>query len=418
MSALNRRSFLSKLAQLSALSVLPSSLLWVPNVFAANPLSKVIFLYVPNGVLPEYWHPTGTETNFILPAMSEPFNAIKDSCIFVEGINLPGAGHGNSHLAFSNNKSLTMDLYLGNTLGQSSAFSSLQLGVMAMQQADSTITYSNFKKMPFEDNPLNAFSRLFSNAATSSLGDLSTIRKKSILDANVNNLQIFRNALVGAEKERLDIHLESIRAAEKRLQDATSIVSNGCTLPTLNRRTFNGNDKDDSQFDTLMSMQIEVASLALQCNLTRVVSIMLGNNQGTYTVRDTGVNVDAHGGAVHGGNDLDYIAYRKYYSKKCVELIQKLAATPDVQGQSLLDNTLVVIMSDFGNGAAHNGENMPYMLAGKGGSNLITGRYVKVNNGKNGDFLDSVAAITGANLEGIDYPKYGDGPISEILKFS
>src|SRR6185295_7569073 len=73
----SRRSFLHRAIATGALMDLP----FLSRAHAA-PLYNVIIVYVPDGVVPSLWYPTGTETSFTLPAMSEPLGAIKSDCVF------------------------------------------------------------------------------------------------------------------------------------------------------------------------------------------------------------------------------------------------------------------------------------------------------------------------------------------------
>src|SRR3954467_12777996 len=53
---------------------------------------KAMFVYVPDGCIPDKWHPTGSETSFPLPAMSQPLDTVKQHLIFLKGLDMYAGG--------------------------------------------------------------------------------------------------------------------------------------------------------------------------------------------------------------------------------------------------------------------------------------------------------------------------------------
>ena len=85
---------------------------------------------------------------------------------------------------------------------------------------------------------------------------------------------------------------------------------------------------------------------------------------------------DLHG-AIHGYKGIErFTAYRKYFSQRIVYLMDQLAKTPDMDGRTLLDNTLIYITSDMGDGGSHTNANTPVVLAGGAGGALVSGRSI------------------------------------------
>lgn len=86
-----------------------------------------------------------------------------------------------------------------------------------------------------------------------------------------------------------------------------------------------------------------------------------------------------------------------------------------MDGNNLLDNTIVLQVSGMADGRSHSGENVPYMLAGGGGGVLTTGRSLSLNGVGHNTILDTVAQAAGVDVDSSDYERYGDGPISGIF---
>src|SRR5690606_16734886 len=87
----SRRNFMTMLA--SAGVAAPIALTLGRSAMAATGAPKAMFLYVPDAVMPQAWHPSDTATNFPLPAMSAPLEAVRDDVIFVRGTNMYAGGN-------------------------------------------------------------------------------------------------------------------------------------------------------------------------------------------------------------------------------------------------------------------------------------------------------------------------------------
>jgi hypothetical protein len=416
--SISRRGFLKQLGGVGLsgamfkLSMLSGNMLWARSVLAADAPKRVIFVYTAGGAIPDQWLPSGSETNFSLPAMSAPLESVKQHCVFLKGVNMNGPGHGLTSKALGSDKTMTLDIYMARTLGQATPYSQLQLG--AISNGFGSISRYNWNEPAYEDSPFNAFERLF-GAGAAVTEDLATRQKRSVLDCNLEALNQMRNNLGSFEKARLDEHADAIQRIEARLTAASQPASGGeCTTPVFNSNGFSGATDLDANFDAIADLQCDIATLALKCDLTRVVSIMLGNHQCDFTVPEAGIDTNYHQ-SIHGRPAEDYIQYRTYFTTKLQYLIQSLANTQDVDGNSLLDNTILLTVSDMGDARSHGGDDVPYMLAGGGGGALTTGRFLTLNGVSHNTILDTVAQAAGVDVNSADYEHYGDGPISGIF---
>jgi hypothetical protein len=361
--------------------------------------------------------PSGSETSFTLPAMSSPLESVKQHCVFFNGVNMNNAGHGLTSKVLAGDATHSLDIYMAQTLGQASPFSQLQLGVYS--NGHGSMSRNNWSEPTFEDNPLNAFQRLFGGGATvvTETEDTSgSSGARSVLDANLEVLNQMRNELGSFERARLDEHSEAIQRIGARLDSTSSGSASGgeCNSQTFNTGNFSGAVDDPANFDTIADLQSDIVALALQCDLTRVVSFMLGNHQCDYIVPEAGVDTNYHQ-SIHGRPAEDYIQYRTYFATKLQYLIQRLADTQDMDGNSVLDNTILLHVSDMGDARGHTGENAPFMLAGGGGGTLTTGRSLNLGGIDYKDLLDTVAQAPGVDVSASGYSGYGSGPVSGIF---
>jgi hypothetical protein len=85
-----------------------------------------------------------------------------------------------------------------------------------------------------------------------------------------------------------------------------------------------------------------------------------------------------------------------WYSKQLARFLEKMEATKDVDGNSLLHNSMIVYGSGNSDGNRHTHTNLPLLLAGSGGGTLTPGRYVRHSNIPMGNLLLSLADRMGA----------------------
>jgi hypothetical protein len=291
--SMTRRSFLGRSIATGAVMDLP--FLGRARPASAAPLYNVIFVFVPDGIVPSLWHAKGTETDFTLPAMSEPLNAIRNDSVFLEGITMY-AGEpthpGGTKKVITATGPQSLDVFLGGKLKGSAPFDSLQLGVQSnFENGSGSISYVGLgQELKPDDNPLNVFDRVFAGAKPGTGGgapggiDLVARQRKSILDAIRGDLTSLQAKLGAAEKSRLDIHLQSLRDVEQRATtmmitptgpacDVASFNKGGFVVPANDYNYPKVYDKPEN-FAIVGQLQMDLTVLALSCNMTRVVTLM------------------------------------------------------------------------------------------------------------------------------------------------
>jgi hypothetical protein len=404
---------------------------------AAAP-KRALFVYVPDGCIPDRWHPQGSETNFTLPEMSAPLERVKQHLIFLEGLTMyaGGATHeGGIAKVLTGVSPKSIDVFLGEELGGSTAHRSLQLGVGATFQNGSGSMSFIGEGQPVnpDDDPLNAFTRVFGSVAGvgggSAAAELAQRRKKSVLDASVADLEALKRKLGTTEKEKLDVHLDSLRELERRLTGGGGSAS--CDTGGFNDTGFEVIETDyypktyhkEENFKRVGKMQMDLATLALSCGSTNVVSLMWSHAVSPTHIGETGVTTANHDASHYGDpnsqNAKDFIKLKRWFMEQFAYLVDKLANTPD-QGGSLLDNTLVLLCSELGDGNSHDHDSVPFVLAGKAGGALKPGRYLNYT-GKNGGenephtkLLVSVAHAMDVPIDSFGFTGKGKGGLSGL----
>lgn len=424
---LGATALLAPFAQLSALR----------QAHAAAP-KRAMFVYVPDGCIPELWHPTGSERAFTLPQMSAPLERVKQHLVFVEGLTMyaGGATHeGGIAKMLTGVSPKSLDVFLGESLGGSTAFRSLQLGVGAtFQNGSGSMSFiGEGQPVTPEDDPLNAFTRVFGAAAggagSGAAQDLAQRRKKSVLDAALSDLMALQKRLGNTEREKLDVHLDSLRELERRMTGGGS--SSTCDLGGWNGSGFAVSQTDyypktyhkEEHFKRMGQLQMDLATMALSCGSTNVVSLMWSHPVSPTHVLETGIGTGHHDASHYGSKDSqnakDFVTLKRWFMEQFASLIDKLSKTPDVGG-TLLDNTLVVLCSELGDSNNHDHDSVPFVLAGKAGGALETGRYLSYKGKNEGDnephtkLLVSVANALGVPIESYGFTGKGKGGLSGL----
>lgn len=182
--------------------------------------------------------------------------------------------------------------------------------------------------------------------------------RKSVLDAVLEQANELKAKLNTKDAEKLQKYMDSIRDVETRIDSANA----SCNPPVKNDAMLS----DQQRHETLN----ELISLAFQCDVTRVVSLMWGNMTSNRNYASIGAAGGHHDISHHGGNqgNIDKLKLiGKWEMERFADLLGRLKALPDVDGRTVLDNTLMFYSSDISDGDSHNHDDMPVLLAGKGG---------------------------------------------------
>lgn len=432
--SMNRRTLLRGLGATALIA--PFAQLPALRRAHAATTKRALFVYVPDGCIPDRWHPTGSESAFTLPEMSAPLEVIKQHLVFVDGLTMysGGATHeGGIAKVLTGVGPKSLDIFLGEQIGTGTPHRSLQLGVGATFQAGSSGMSYVGEGQPVipDDDPLNAFTRVFGSAAGGSSSDqeLAKRKKKSVIDSVLADLNALKTRLGSTEKEKLDVHLDSVRELEGRITGAATAA---CSATGFNPTGFKVSPTDyypktyhkEEYFKTVGEMQMDLAVLALSCGATNVASLMWSHSVSPTKIAETGVSQGNHDASHYGDPNSqmakDFATLKRWFMDRFVYLIQKMDKTPDAGG-TLLDNTVVVLCSELGDSNRHDHDRVPFVLAGRAGGALKTGRflnYTKKNGGENEPhtkLLVSVANAVGVSVESFGFTGKGKGPLTGLL---
>jgi hypothetical protein len=228
--------------------------------------------------------------------------------------------------------------------------------------------------LPMEYNPRAVFEKLFGDTGTTDAKarEKRLREQKSILDSVNDKLAKLRRELGPDDQGRVNQYTDAIRDVERRIEKAEQQVD--IELPSLEQP-----QGVPSVFEDHLALMLDLQVLALQSDLTRVISFMIGKEQSARPYPQIGVP-EAHHPLSHHSNVPEIIAHLSKINRYHVELfakhVGKLRATADGDG-TLLDHMTILYGAGISNSNAHSGDNLPVMLVGGGAGTWKGGRHLK-----------------------------------------
>lgn len=236
-------------------------------------------------------------------------------------------------------------------------------------------------------NQLNPLFQSGSMPPPMTLADRVRGRRRSILDRVRQELRSVRPGLPTEDRQRLDAHAQYIEQLEAELASIPATPPAACAPVTINVPDGWNQDHDAYEPEATDAM-IDMAVMALACDVTRVVTIHFENMQDP-SFRDEGVIkpltvngalIENWHGMVHDARTTDegfanLMRGFRFYTKKFTRLLERMDAIMEPNGRSLLDNSLVLWVSEFGDGTMHYSGYMPTIIAGTLGGCITQGRH-------------------------------------------
>jgi hypothetical protein len=224
--------------------------------------------------------------------------------------------------------------------------------------------------------------------------------QRSVLDFVLEDAREMSRRLNGRDKSKLDQYLTGIRAIESSIEKAERFgppKDPGTDTPP-------GIPQDRAQYVQLV---FDMLALAFQTDSTRVATVLLGHDGDNRSLPEIGI-AEGHHDLSHHFNSEEKIQklsdIDRWYAQQFARFLQKLKDTPDVDGRSLLHNSMILYGSGNADGNRHTHSNLPLILAGGGGGAFSPGRYVQHSGKPMTNLLLRIAAEMGArNLE-----RFGD----------
>ena len=423
---------------------------------------RSMFIMVPNGVIYDHWK-YKKETPGAIPRILAPLAPVMNDVLVINNMlhqkafaNGDGAGdHARETATFLTGaqarKTAGTDIQVGASIDQVMAeqigiytsLPSLEIGIEQGGQAgncdsgyscaySSNISWRTANTaMAKEINPKAVFDRLFSakkNVKPKKQGGPEVDASKfassggaaggektldqSVLDLVLGDAKALRGNVSGTDQRKLDEYLDSVRALEKRIDHAQKQASEAAEAKAAKKPgTYSPpidvavpGDRPEG-FAEHVKLMMDLTILAFQTDTTRIVSFMMGNGGSNRSYPSIGV-ARAHHEISHHQKDASKMEDLTKISTHHIELLsymlQRMKTLNDGKG-TLLDNSMIAYGSAIGDGDRHNHDDLPFILAGRGGGTINSGRVIDTNRVAVCDMYLAMAARAGCTLE-----KFGD----------
>jgi hypothetical protein len=408
-----RRTFLRGLGATIALPLLDAMMparALAGGVVKSAP-TRMAFLFVPNGAHMPDWTPAAEGADFELPYILQPLQPHKNELLVLSGLTQdkgrPNADGGGDHARSAGSwltcsqplKSegsqirvgISADQLAANVAGRDTRFPSLELGLEPGRQGGKCDTgyscaYSNniswrneSTPMTREINPRLVFERLFASQLPKEQGDAAKRRamlRRSILDFVLEDARSLGSRVGGHDRQKLDEYLTSIRdielrveQAEKRIAGANTVVAAGYEVP----------ESIPESFEEHARLMCDMMVLAFQSDTTRVCTFMLANEGSNRSYRNIGVSDGHHSLSHHQGDHAKQMKIREinlFHMQQFAYILNRLRAIPEGEG-TLLDHSMIVYGGGLADGDRHQHDNLPLILAGRGGGTILPGRHLR-----------------------------------------
>jgi hypothetical protein len=365
----------------------------------AAPKQRFGFIYVPHGSIMREWTPAQEGPNFEFSPILKPLEDFRQHVTVLSNLSNYGeAGHSVSSAmwlsgTFPSKGSLlkldtTVDQQIARKIGRETTFPSMEfatedhsshLGSCAgdfLCSYMSTISWASpTQPLPMEINPRVVFERMFGGDRANPAERLARLeRNRSILDAVVESASELKIGLGPRDQVRVTEYLDNVREIERRIVQAEKQRNEtGIEAPP----TPVGIPENWEEHVNLM---FDLMHLALQGNLTRVMSFMMARELSTLSYPQIGV-ADGHHPVSHNNNIPEQVAKKIkvdiYHLDLFAQFLDKLRNTPDGDG-NLLDHSLFLYGSGMTNGNAHDHENLPTLLVGGAAGKHKGNRHIKM----------------------------------------
>lgn len=357
----------------------------------------------PDGIEGD-WHPTGGTTGFTLSQTLAPFAPYREKMLFVSGlrsgIGIPINAHGEgnvtqwtgalTHTKYATNPSI--DQVIADAIGKQTTFRSLHAGAQAMvtprEISQPFVHYGpNEQPIPADDDPNSIYSLLARSITGGSLTDPDVERmrleKRSVLDYVRADLTRLQGQIAAADRVKLEEHATRIRDLE-RILDTGAVAT--CPRPAEPRMTREA-ALEHANFEPVAKLQVDQLALALQCGLTKVVTMQFSVTDCELRIERLNTTKTLHG-AAHGGSAAERLEWSRFMIEQVAYVLEKLNGVDMGNGQTLLDRTLVVIGTEM-SFPTHGAAPMPFFIAG--GQNGYFRKNTFLDFGARGDFFGTGA---------------------------
>lgn len=364
---------------------------------------RLAVLFMPNGVHPDQWTPSGVGREYGLSPTLEPLESLRDQVHVLTNLWNAAANTGDGHYVKTaglltgttitktvgvdlNCNGVSLDQVVAQHVGKETPLPSLELGTEPVAAGvDGTVGYTRVygahiawrgptSPLAKEINPQLVYERLFRAHRGSPAGQ----HDRQLLDRVLGDAKRLRTRLGVHDRQKMDEYLESVRSLEERLERAAqperaAWQPRGPIDPA--RKPPAGVPEKHLEHVRLM---LDMMVLAFQTDTTRVCTFMFGNSVSNINFSFLDGVTGSHHSLSHHQKEADklqqYQLIGRWHVAQYAYFMRRLQEIKEGE-RTLLDNSLVLFGSDLRDGNAHDPHNLPILLGGRGGGRIASGEH-------------------------------------------
>lgn len=405
-----------------------------------KPPVRLGFMYMPHGVIMDQFWPANAESFLTLPPPAlESLRPVLDQCLMMKGISgvpiapFNGAPHALELSTWLTailpdaptrnriNIAVSADQIAANYVGGLTSLPSLELATMPQTHKENQeglhegyYNYCSYRSptqpVPAETNPRGVLNRLFGKSDKPGQTAEADPLDRQMLDLVIGGARDLRRKLPQDDQHKLDEYLDSVRAVERRIaaieyrQKEAALEKAGVSVSKRSASdsppieiTIPEGDKRSEYMQVMCDLNV----LAFQTDTTRV-STYIGSLPNGVSYPELGFNDEHHSQTHHGHKDAEKMrkvaAITKFNIDQFAHMIKKMHSLREGEG-TLLDNCIMMWGSGLEDGSDHSRKNLPFIVAGRGGGSVDTGRFLPGIQGNQGDLLTTLLACAGVPVD-------------------
>jgi len=407
---LSRRTLLRGAGAAVALPFLDAMTPAFGRTYPASP-KRLLYVYVPTGILPQYWTPATTGSDFEYQRVMKPLEPHRKDALVLTGLsahpvaaplNDGGGDHARAVSSYLTgirprktsgaelHAGISADQVAAKVLGQKTRFGSLELTcetTRTVGECDSyscayqTLSYkSETEPLTPEMNPRVVFERMFGDmdvTGTPQQRKDESLYRKSILDLTMADAQKLQRDVGASDRRKLDEYFTCIRDLEARLvkaeREANVNLPAGVQVPA----------GVPSNFAEHAQLMFGLIKLAFQTDTTRVATFMLAREGGLRPYPEIGVPEAHHSISHHGGNPelIEKLAkIETYHMEQFAKFVGDIKTTPDGNGM-LFEHCTIAYGAGLADPNVHDHDHCPTLLMGNAGAPVRMGQHLHLQQG-------------------------------------
>src|SRR6187399_57495 len=404
-----------------------------------KPPVRLGFMYMPHGVIMDQFWPADAKSFLSSPPPAlESLLPVLDQCLLMKGISgvpiapFNGAPHAlelstwltamlpDASTRNRINIGISADQIAANYVGGFTPLPSLELATMPQTHKENQeglnegyYSHCSFRSptqaVPAEINPRAVLNRLFGKSDNEGQTAKTDPLDRQMLDLVIGGARDLRRKLPQDDQHKLDEYLDSVRAVERRIaaieyrQKEAALEKAGVSAskrhasdsPPIEIKIPEGDKRSE-----YMQVMCDLNVLAFQTDTTRV-STYIGSTPNGVSYPELGFT-DTHHSQTHHNNKPEQVAkvaaITAFNIAQFAYMVKKMASLREGDG-TLLDNCIMMWGSGLEDGNKHARENLPFIIAGRGGGSINTGRFLPDTKGNQGDLLTTILACAGIPLD-------------------